>query len=795
MKNPTTFRRILTTAGLLLALGSGAGSPGLGQEEPEEKAEGTPIRNPYYETCKWRVWRDDPTPIPNVQTVVKEGKQKKAAMTTLSPTPVAQRIYPAGPPRDGRPIKWAALRAPSKKYAGVWDDVYASWSGLHGYVRSAWKATDGSEVTLRPKGLDHIMHFVEVRKLADLQRCGINFTHQSTTGMCHTITNGYDPKMTTTYEKVYFSDCLVTAPAHASYTEEWPDRTKDLVIAHVPTLFSSVGSSNSETMAITKLIIAGGYLPPETKRILKRSGLYPSALLYIWKASLPFDVPYDHELRHRIAYRALGRNDHFPGKYGHAGSERGNLSLEYHCYDEIAHLRNMAAMAADMSVTPPEAVFDDMKVEGGKTVYLLKKAALVLQEKDQDVTLTVSTGACYDLGKRPLTVRWKLLYGTRRTTCVPGKEPDTWKIRVPWDEALPEGRTAVALVANNGVHDGNPAIITVFRKKMDLPPTGGGYKGYGYTSPHANKRPVILGLQDQAVRPGRTVRIELRAVDPEGRPVRFYKRAGEPGKIEGNVYTCKVPRGKAGQEFTVTVIASDGTAGNSYAASRLTLAVSPRAHAHIDCKTLVGAAPFKFTASTRGSLPRRGAQFGWEFYAPGKTRKPADWKKLLHKARVTHTFEKPGLYEAALTVKSGKHTDRQTVHVWVTDGPPPAAGDGITVEGNGVEIRDKDDSPCAFDHTRFGTAAVGGAAVRRFHIFNRSEAKVTGTAGAVTIAGANAAEFRVSKPPAKHISPLGSTPFEIEFKPQGTGLRTAELTVRARGRTIRFAVAGTGEGK
>jgi len=47
-------------------------------------------------------------------------------------------------------------------------------------------------VNLRPSGLDHIMHFVELRKTAEILRCGINFVHQSTTGMGHTITNSYD---------------------------------------------------------------------------------------------------------------------------------------------------------------------------------------------------------------------------------------------------------------------------------------------------------------------------------------------------------------------------------------------------------------------------------------------------------------------------------------------------------------------------------------------------------------------------------------------------------------------------
>ena len=87
------------------------------------------------------------------------------------------------------------------------------------------------------------------------------------------------------------------------------------------------------------------------------------------------------------------------------------------------------------------------------------------QEPDQEVKVRISTAGCYDLQDRPITVRWKLLYGNHATNCEPGEAPDTWIIRVPWDDALPEGRTAVALIANNGRHDSNPAVVNIFRKR------------------------------------------------------------------------------------------------------------------------------------------------------------------------------------------------------------------------------------------------------------------------------------------------------------------------------------------
>ncbi len=756
----------------------------------EQPPDGPPIHNPYFTHVKWRVWRDDETPVEKVRTLVRKGKETSSVEITLQPTPLADRRYPAAPLRTGEPIRWETKTTPSDSFAGCWDDVYASWSGLHGYVRPAWRATDGSDVNLRPAGHDQFMHFVETRKTAELNRCGINFVHQSTTGMGHTLTNS---RLALLHEQIYFADCLVTAPAHQSFTEEWPDRTKDLYLAHAPIFFHSIGSSNSETMAITKLMIVGGYLKPELKRTIKRHGLYPSVLLYLWKAGLPFDVPYDHELRHRIVYRSLGREDQFAGRYGHAGSERGNLSLDYHRYDEITHMRNMIRMAQAMETVPPEAILDNVSVQGGQGVYALRKSALILQEPGQTVTVQVSSNKCYDIQNRPITVRWKLLYGHHGTTCEPGKNPGSWTIRVPWDDDLPEGRTAVALIANNGIQDSNPAIVTIFRKRQDLPPSGVGYGDYQYNSPHANRRPVILDLQDRIVKPGETVHFALRAVDPEQQPVRFYKRAGEPGKLVGNVYTFHVPEeADPDRQHTVTFIASDGTAGNSYAAKRVNLVVDPQVHAHIHARSpLIGPAPLTVNVSAEGSYAAKGSwDAGWEFFQPAPKRTSTAWDQQPHDKELSHTFTKPGLYTIALTVKQGEAEDRETISVWVTEGKPPAKKGGILLEGNGVRIPDKSDSPSRFNHTDFGRVTVGEQRERTFELFHRGENNLITSESTIAITGPHANEFHLLRTLGTEITPGGYSPFVIQFRPQEKGTRTAHVTVRTGEQSIRFAIMG-----
>ncbi len=184
-------------------------------------------------------------------------------------------------------------------------------------------------------------------------------------------------------------------------------------------------------------------------------------------------------------------------------------------------------------------------------------------------------------------------------------------------------------------------------------------------------------------------------------------------------------------------------------------------------------------------------ELGWEFYTPKPKQPAAKWEKLSHESTATHTFAKPGLYEVALTVKSGKDTDRETVHIWVTAGKPPAPVGGAIVEGNGVRIQDGDDTPSAFDHTHFGTAGEGERNARTFLLFNRGDADLSCSGKAVTLKGAHAGDFHVVRGPRKSISPLGSASFVLEFRPRGGGTRTAEVTVRAGSETIRFTVAGT----
>ena len=767
--------RLLVACLVLLGVGFDQAN---GKEPGDTRAE---FRNPYYERATWRVWRDDDTPVPGVVSLVREGKAKKQVSVTLRLPKRAERIYPTKLPEaaKGPALVFKARTKAPKQFAGMWDDVYSSWSGLHGYVRTRWRGADGSVVPVR----GHIVDFVDVKQETML-RAGVNFVHQSTTGMGHAISNGVMPDRTASFEKLYFGNVLVTAPAHASLTDYRPDYSTDLYTAHIPTLLHSVGSSNSETMAITKLAIVGAYLPPDTKRLLKRNGLYAAALLYLWKAALPYDVPYAHELRHRIAYKAVGDRHLYAKleKYGAAGIDRGDLSLPYHCYDDGAHMRRMAALAASMDVAPPEALLSVIRADGAATgSYSLRKSVLVVQEPGTDVTLRLSTAGCYDLQGLPLTTRFALLYGNPATTVVPHPdEPDEWSVHVPWDDTLPEGRTTVALVANNGRFDSNPAHVTVYRKRADeLPPSGLGPKDYRWPGTHANRRPILLGLQDTYVRPGKRCTVPLHAVDPEGRVVAFYKRRGDVGAIEGNTFTWTCPKKAPKEPHVVTVIASDQTGGSSYGGEALTIHVGkPRVLAQIDIDVLTGPAPVTVTVSGKPSIGRR-LKYAWDFYAPSHKRKAKALDQWTGGRETTHTFQKPGVYDVALTVTNSSGTDTEVVRILVTEGEPSKAPAALRVLHAGVWIRPDDDDPCAFDGTDFGVCPVGERITRVFRLANPGDEPLALTGPRIALTGEGAEHFRITARPSGRIGARGATQSTIAYAPRAPGAHVAQVLVRA----------------
>ena len=143
-------------------------------------------------------------------------------------------------------------------------------------------------------------------------------------------------------------------------------------------------------------------------------------------------------------------------------------------------------LARNMTAPPPEAVLDLIEADGGKVVYAHKKAALIHQSPGRPVRLRVSARESYDLEGWPLTFKWTVLYGDLQTEIKTDGDSGEALITVPGDRRLPKGRTVILLTADNGLTQGNPAVISVYRSQG-----------------RDNKRPVIEGLKDLAVFAGR----------------------------------------------------------------------------------------------------------------------------------------------------------------------------------------------------------------------------------------------------------------------------------------------------
>jgi PKD repeat protein len=112
-----------------------------------------------------------------------------------------------------------------------------------------------------------------------------------------------------------------------------------------------------------------------------------------------------------------------------------------------------------------------------------------------------------------------------------------------------------------------------------------------------NRRPIVAGLQDSVVNPGQAVAIPIRAIDPEGYPVTYLKRAGEPGEF-------------------------DGTSESNRGAQQIRLREAPKVHANFASDKLEGKAPLTVRFSAQGS--HGGAKVEWAFAprAPGKPAMP-----------------------------------------------------------------------------------------------------------------------------------------------------------------------------
>jgi hypothetical protein len=417
----------------------------------------------------------------------------------------------------------------------------------HSFINDSWQGRDGNRV----RGIRNALISIESNEIL---KAGANLTSQSTTGMGHDIANNAT-LLYRTERLYYFADVLRSGPAHISYVEPQSGTTIDHYQALSPIYYNSIGSSGSETKALTKMVVAGAYLSRKLKNQLKKNGLYPSTLLYLWKAGLPYKAPYAHELRHRTAYVSLGNLE----------KSKALKRLKAHelayFYDDTLHLQQMVELAKDLQDAPPEVIFTVMRNSGGEVVYFLKKTILVRQKAGQTIKLRISLNDSYDLQGKKMQFDWKVLYGHQNITIKRDGQSKYYDLTIPYEKDLPRGRTAILCTAHNNKSFGNPAVLNIYR---DWGPK--------------NQRPVFEPIANQVIHPGETLEIELKARDPEGFPVHFAQWAGQVGKIKGRIFTWKCPENHPLGKEKVTIIVSDKTNGNCYTARRFDIQVKEEDH-------------------------------------------------------------------------------------------------------------------------------------------------------------------------------------------------------------------------
>ncbi|KAF0219889.1 MAG: HYR domain-containing [Geobacteraceae bacterium] len=595
-------------------------------------APGKTIENPYYLDPAWKLWYENPEPVGSIQ-----------------PPALSNRLYPDDADTTANPGRFLEFRKtdwPERKYAGFWYDVYSSRDSAHSYIRSSWSGDFGNKVTLRPP--DSHMHLVG----GDLMSSGANWTSQSTTLMGHDLANSQG-NIYGLERSYYFANVLRSGPTHISYMDRSLLYSTDLYTALVPCYYNSIGSSGSETMALTKLLIAGGYLPRDLKPALLRNGLFIPTMLYIWKAALPYDVPHDHELKHRVAYTSYG--DGSANDYG--GSNVNQVSVIANRYDPTAHLRNMVNLAKSMTVAPPIALLRHLETTGGTLGSSNTTAIRVNQGSGETVSVRVSLEDSYDLQKLPLSIRATVLYGNKDTAVV-HERGTIYSITVPHDPKLPQGRTVVAFVPNNGITDGNPAMVSIYRS----------------TGPKNYRVEPVGGIRDAAILPGETAAFDLTSRDFNGFPVDFSKWEGI-GELDGNIFHWATAPETPEGVYPVRIVASDGSSGNGYNDGQASIRVS-KTVADISIVgegPTIGNAPFTVNFSAENSRDSQGnpLSFTWDF----------DDANISSQSTPSHTFEKPGIYEVKLTASGplGSNTAKRLIevrHFW-----PLALNNGWTAGG------------------------------------------------------------------------------------------------------------------
>jgi hypothetical protein len=551
---------------------------------------GVPL-NPYWTTAPWKLWFSDATPV-SFSGVGSDGENHTrdvappAIETRKFPTPAALAATWPG-------VFVGLETAPaSPAAAGWWDDVSGTMDQGHSTPLTGFGGAGGNNVNLGGQFMR--LEFGSPWP-ASRMAVGMNFTSESYAYRGHHLTRSTS-SVVDTERNWLFANTLRGSPSFYSYNEFDPVYTADNYDGLYGIGYQSLGRSSSEVRALLKMLIAGGYMPRATKELLKRHGLYATAILTLFRQGLPYvnadgsPVDYEGEMIQRSTYLSDGES---------ITDEFAPNNITYHQYSNTMHLYRMVQGAKALTTAPPVAVIKLLDVAstaagGTPTTWLPTDARIKVRAKttttiwaDPGDTLDVRVdlGESIDLEGGELDFTAKAVYPNQQSALAIEREGKTaiFHIKATPDPKLPLGRFPIILQAHVRGLRSNPTFLNVLWRQADQQDIGNGYfdptrtLGYGMTTDKKkavfwNARPTLttsLGAATTvAGTKGTPVSFDVTCVDPEGFPTRLYRRADDPGTLVNGTYSF-TPTTSGNR--AVALICSDGT--GAFSSTKITIEV------------------------------------------------------------------------------------------------------------------------------------------------------------------------------------------------------------------------------
>ncbi|MCW5831739.1 MAG: hypothetical protein KIS78_04705 [Labilithrix sp.] len=552
---------------------------------------GVPL-NPYWTTAPWKLWFEDPTPV----TFTGPDEDGNTHTLEVAPPPAESRRFPSPAALAATwPGVFLGLETapPSPAAAGWWDDVSGTMDRGHSKPWQAWSGQGGNNVNLTGQFMR-----LTFGSPGGPQRMavGMNFASESYAYRGHQLTRSTG-NVVDIERNSLFANTLRGSPSFYSYSEVDADHTTDNYDGLYGIAYQSLGRSSSETRALQKMFIAGGFMPRPTKELLKRHGLYATVMLTLFRQALPYvnadgsPVDYEGEMIQRSTYLSDGNA---------ISEEFAPNNITFHQYNDTMHLFRMVQGAKALTTAPPVAVMKLLDVwsstaNGAPTKWAATDPRLKVRGKtittiwaDPEETLDVriDLGESIDLEGGELDFSAKAVYPNQQSALVIEREGKTaiFHVRATPDPKLPLGRVPIILQAHVRGLRSNPTFLNVFWRQPDqqtLPAnayfdatrTG----SYGMTNNKQmavfwNARPTLttsLGAATTiAGTQGTPVTFTVSCVDPEGFSTRLYRRADDPGTLTNGTYSF-TPTASGSRD--VALICSDGT--GAFASTKITIEV------------------------------------------------------------------------------------------------------------------------------------------------------------------------------------------------------------------------------